>query len=151
MFRSEIVMFLTSYRHQLPHSGTMTLRSLKPLRAFSRNLSLQCSRAYAASSHSIHTPSSTPAPAPEQAKDNLHYHAFPNPPPGRFALSFLPDPPSFVNSRTVIGFLPLSQERVGLDDFRENPGFRFVTFTHPTDIKGHSTFHHQVRTREERK
>lgn len=111
----------------------MVITVLAALRATTWLRGTTFARAYASQSHSFHA--SAPAPTAEP-KDNLHYHPFPHPPPGRFALSFLPDAPQAYNSKTVLGFLPLSQDSVGLDDFRENPGFRSVVLISQADFAG---------------
>ncbi|EPT03188.1 hypothetical protein FOMPIDRAFT_1116841 [Fomitopsis schrenkii] len=83
-------------------------------------------------SASAHPPTSFPDPE----RPDLFYHLF-EPPTDIshtspvFALSFLPTPPPFARSCTVIGWLPASapgeqEEGAGLNDFVENPLFRTV-------------------------
>lgn len=57
---------------------------------------------------------------------HLYYHHVQTSPP-LLGLSFLPDvPPKGAQSRTILGFLPVGED-VGLNDFRENAPFRYVT------------------------
>lgn len=58
---------------------------------------------------------------------HLYYHPLTSTARPTLALSFLPDPPRRgAESRTVIGFLP-ADEGAGLDDFKENPPFLYVS------------------------
>jgi hypothetical protein len=62
----------------------------------------------------------------DDSHPHLFYHRLPSTSSPTLALSFLPTPPrKGAESRTVIGFLPASEE-AGLDDFRENSAFLYV-------------------------
>ncbi|KAL7415523.1 hypothetical protein BDY24DRAFT_381412 [Mrakia frigida] len=84
----------------------------------SRHLLLNSSASHLLSkSHRFNSSS----PAPEEDDDPLSYHPF----PPLLALSFLPYPPHSVNSKTILGWLPLA-DGADLNSFKENPAFRDV-------------------------
>ncbi|CAK5263740.1 unnamed protein product [Mycena citricolor] len=68
----------------------------------------------------------------DPTRTDLHYHLQHPPTPlsnsaPAFALTFLPSAPPSATSSTVVGWLPATSEveaEAGLNDFKENPGFR---------------------------
>ncbi|KAF7319480.1 hypothetical protein HMN09_00286800 [Mycena chlorophos] len=71
----------------------------------------------------------------DPTRADLHYHLIDPPTPfssriPAFALSFLEKPPSAASSSTIIGWLPAASfedgQEAGLNDFKENAGFRAI-------------------------
>lgn len=106
--------------HHPPPDMSLSIfpRRLLPTLSSSRRLLLSSSASHFLSkSHRFNSSS----PAPEEDDDPLSYHPF----PPLLALSFLPYPPHSVNSKTILGWLPLA-DGADLNSFKENPAFRDV-------------------------
>lgn len=86
-----------------------------------RILKLDTRRSFTSCHPLQHPSSSSSSSSKDPSHPNLYYHTVTEPPPGRIALSFLPDPPE-QGSSTILGYLPLDGG-AGLDDLQEEPRF----------------------------
>lgn len=98
-----------------------SLRSVSTLRRLQRATTSSSGARHARLNSSVAVQASK-----DQSHPNLYYHPFPDPQPGRIAISFLPDRPRD-GSRTIMGYLPMKGG--DLSDFKENYDFTCVLST----------------------
>lgn len=91
----------------------------------SRRLLSSSPTRFLSKSHRFNSSSSPSEEHEQDVEDPLSYHPFPSNTPPLLALSFLPYPPHSITSKTILGWLPLS-EGADLNSFKENSAFRDV-------------------------